>query len=179
MEVQSLKIPDIKLIKLKTFFDNRGFFTERFQMEKFKALQLPTHFVQDNFSRSNHKVLRGLHFQTEPQQGKLVTCLQGEIFDVCVDVRKSSPTYGQHISVVLNGNEPSCLWIPAGFAHGFCVLSATGADVMYKVDSAYNPKTEGCISWNAKDLNIAWPIKDPILSDKDAKGFDSYTAVAL
>ena len=135
--------------------------------------------MQDNFSRSNYKVLRGLHYQTDPQQGKLVTCLNGEIFDVCVDLRKSSSTYGQHISINLRGDEPSCLWIPPGFAHGFCVLSQNGADVMYKVDSAYNPKTEGCILWNAANLGVSWPIQDPILSEKDAKGFTSYEGIEL
>lgn len=172
MEVIEFPIQGPKLIKLKTYHDNRGFFTERFNLNKFKELNLPTDFVQDNFSRSNYAVLRGLHYQMNPAQGKLVTCLSGEIFDVSVDIRENSPTYGKHIAVTLSGDEPSWLWIPGGFAHGFCVTSKDGADVLYKVDSPYNPKTEGAYHWSSKALQIQWPIKTPILSPKDQEAIE-------
>lgn len=170
MEIIEFPIKGLKLIKLKTFHDERGFFTERFNLTKFKELGLPTNFVQDNFSRSKYGVLRGLHYQTDPAQGKLVTCLSGEIFDVAVDIRKDSPTYGQHVSVTLKGDDPSWFWIPAGFAHGFCVTSKEGADTMYKVDSFWNPKSEKCILSTSPSLNINWPIKEFILAPKDMMG---------
>lgn len=167
MEVIDLPLEGLKLIKLKSYHDNRGFFTERFNVSSFKEHNLPTVFPQDNFSRSAYGVLRGLHFQNSPAQGKLVTCLSGEIFDVAVDIRPKSSTYGQHIGIHLNGNEPSWLWIPNGFAHGFCVISQTGADVIYKVDALYSPAGEGSFRWNSPELNISWPISNPILSPKD------------
>lgn len=170
MEIIEFPIKGLKLIKLKAFHDDRGFFTERFNLEKFKELGLPTEFVQDNFSRSKYGVLRGLHYQTDPAQGKLVTCLNGEIFDVAVDIRKDSPTYGQHVSVTLRGDEPSWFWIPAGFAHGFCVTSKEGADVLYKVDNTWNLKNEGCFAWNSPMLQIKWPILPNLISPKDAIG---------
>ncbi|MBV2168836.1 MAG: dTDP-4-dehydrorhamnose 3,5-epimerase [Bdellovibrio sp.] len=168
MEIIEFPIKGLKLIKLKAFHDDRGFFTERFNLEKFKELGLPAEFVQDNFSRSKYGVLRGLHYQTDPAQGKLVTCLNGEIFDVAVDIRKDSPTYGQHVSVTLRGDEPSWFWIPAGFAHGFCVTSKEGADVLYKVDAEYNPKTERSLYWNSPPLRINWPSIEYTLSPKDS-----------
>lgn len=170
MEVIQYPISGLKHIKLRAFHDDRGFFTERFNPAKFTEMGLPTQFVQDNFSRSKYGVLRGLHYQTAPAQGKLVTCLSGEIYDVAVDIRKGSSTYGQHVSVILSGSDPSWFWIPAGFAHGFYVTSPEGADVMYKVDSEYNPKSEGCILWNSASLNIQWPTSQPILSGKDKIG---------
>lgn len=170
MEVIEFPINGLKLIKLKTFHDERGFFVERYNHAKFKELGLPTTFVQDNFSRSKPGVLRGLHFQYAPPQGKLVTCLSGEIFDVAVDIRKNSPTFGQHVSVSLSGDEPALFWIPAGFAHGFCVTSSTVADVLYKVDNLWNGAGEGCLQWNDKSLGIKWPTISPILSSKDMIG---------
>lgn len=169
MEVIEFPIEGLKLIKHKAFHDERGFFVERFNEMKFKELGLPTAFVQDNFSRSKYGVLRGLHYQTNPSQGKLVTCLHGEVFDVAVDIRKNSPTYGQHVSVVLKGDEPAWFWIPGGFAHGFCVTSKEGADVAYKVDCLWSPKSEGSIKWNSAELKIEWPIAKPVLSEKDQK----------
>lgn len=169
MEIQKFDIEGPLLIHLKTFHDNRGFFVERFNETKFKELGLPTKFIQDNFSRSSYRVLRGLHLQMNPPQGKLVSCTRGEIFDVAVDVRKNSPTFGKHISVNLNGDTPALLWIPAGFAHGFCVTSKEGADVLYKVDNPWTPGGEQSILWSDKDLKIHWPVENPILSEKDLK----------
>lgn len=170
MEIQKFEIAGPLLIKLKSFHDNRGFFVERYNEQKFKELGLPTNFVQDNFSRSPHGVLRGLHYQYSPPQGKLVSCTHGEIFDVVVDIRSKSKTFGKYISVTLNGNAPALFWIPAGFAHGFCVTSKEGADVLYKVDNLWNSTGEGCLAWNNPDLNIKWPLSNPSLSDKDMKG---------
>lgn len=168
MEVVEFPIEGLKLIKLKTYHDERGFFTERFNLSKFHELGLPTKFIQDNFSRSTYGVLRGLHYQTDPAQGKLVTCLNGEIFDVAIDIRKNSPTYGKYVSVILKGDEPSWFWIPAGFAHGFCVTSTNGADILYKVDSPYSQESEHSIQWNDSTLSIDWPISNPIISNKDS-----------
>lgn len=167
MEVQRFEIDGPLLIKLKTFHDNRGFFVERFNEIRFSENQLPTKFIQDNFSRSQHNVLRGLHYQLTPPQGKLVSCTFGEIFDVAVDIRPNSPTFGKHVSALLNGESPSWLWIPAGFAHGFCVTSKTHADVLYKVDAPYSPSTEKSILWSSTKLEIPWPTPNPILSAKD------------
>lgn len=170
MDIQKFDIEGPLLITLNTIHDNRGFFVERYNEVKFKSLGLPTNFIQDNFSRSAYGILRGLHFQYSPPQGKLVTCTRGEIFDVAVDIRQNSPTLGKHIAANLNGDHPALLWIPAGFAHGFCVTSKDGADVFYKVDNPWNGAGEGCILWNDPQLDINWPIKNPILSTKDLNG---------
>lgn len=167
MDVKELSLSGLKLITLKSFKDERGFFSERYRENLFKPLGL-VNFVQENFSRSSPKVLRGLHYQWDQPQGKLVTCLRGEIFDVAVDIRKSSPTFGQHVSVQLSGTNPQWLWVPAGFAHGFCVLGNEDADVMYKVNNYWNGAGESGIVWNDPDLKIKWPISDPLLSPKDA-----------
>ncbi|MBL7672265.1 MAG: dTDP-4-dehydrorhamnose 3,5-epimerase [Bdellovibrionaceae bacterium] len=167
MEIQKFAISGLLKIKLKKFSDNRGFFTERFNEKAFLEAGLPSQFVQDNFSRSAPGVLRGVHYQWDEPQSKLVTCLRGRIYDVAVDVRKDSPTFGQHVSVELDGDDPSWFWIPAGFAHGFCVLGDQSADVMYKVNVIYNPKGEAGIMWNDPDFQISWPLKDPVLSPKD------------
>jgi dTDP-4-dehydrorhamnose 3,5-epimerase len=168
MEIQKFEIEGPLLIKLKTFHDSRGYFVERYNESKFKEMGLPTNFVQDNFSRSSYGVLRGLHFQYNPPQGKLVSCTHGEIFDVAVDIRKNSSTFGKHVAVTLKGDEPSLFWIPAGFAHGFCVTSKEGADVLYKVDNPWNGPGEGSLLWNDPQIAINWPTRDPILSQKDA-----------
>lgn len=170
MEIQKFEIEGPLLIHLKTFHDNRGFFVERFNESKFKENGLPFNFIQDNFSRSAYGVIRGLHLQNTPPQGKLVTCTRGEIFDVAVDVRDSSPTFGKYVAVVLNGDEPKSFWIPPGFAHGFCVTSKEGADVLYKVDNLWSPGGETSVYWNDRDIGIQWPIKSPILSEKDKVG---------
>jgi dTDP-4-dehydrorhamnose 3,5-epimerase len=166
--VESLKIPDIKLISLKSFGDARGFFVERFKQSEFLKFDLPVDFPQDNFSRSAKNVLRGLHYQWEKPQGKLVTCLRGVLFDVAVDIRKNSPTFGEHVSVELHGDRPQWLWIPPGFAHGFCVVSEE-ADLYYKCTAEYNPQFESGILWADHDIKIAWPTKTPILSARDEK----------
>ncbi len=167
MEIKTFDIDGPKLIKLKSFEDSRGFFVERFKKSLFEKSNLPVNFIQDNFSRSKPGVLRGLHYQWDRPQGKLVTCLTGAIFDVAVDIRMKSPTFGKHIGVELKGSEPSVFWIPAGFAHGFCVLGNEFADVLYKVDNEYNSKGENGILWSDSDLKIAWPVREPVLSSKD------------
>ena len=172
MEIQRFNIEGPLLIQLKTFHDNRGFFVERYNESKFKELGLPTNFVQDNFSRSQYGVLRGLHCQYNPSMGKLVSCTRGEIFDVAVDIRKGSPTYGKYISVTLQGDKPALFWIPSGFAHGFCVTSKEGADVLYKVDNLWSPNGEVCFLWNDSTIGIQWPISNVIMSTKDQMGMN-------
>jgi dTDP-4-dehydrorhamnose 3,5-epimerase len=176
MEIKQFEIAGLKLVELKTYPDLRGFFTERFKTSSFSNAGLPYQFVQDNFSRSLPKVLRGLHYQYEKPQGKLVTCLSGKIFDVAVDLRAQSPTFGRHQSVVLDGDKPCWFWVPAGFAHGFCVIGEKPADVYYKTDQEYNPSGEEGLAWNDKVLNIDWPYTDPILNSKDQKlmSFEDY-----
>ena len=154
------------LISPKILGDSRGFFTERFKTKEFQEIGLPV-FVQENYSRSQSRVLRGLHYQFDRPQGKCVTATRGKIFDVAVDIRASSPTFGQHLTVILDGAKPEWFWVPAGFAHGFCVISDEGADVEYKVDTLYNPAGEGAIQWNDSELKIEWPITEPSLSAKD------------
>jgi dTDP-4-dehydrorhamnose 3,5-epimerase len=125
--------------------------------------------VQDNHSRSIPRVLRGIHFQKNPDQGKLVGALSGKIWDVAIDLRKTSPTFGKSFSLELSDQNGLLLWIPGGFGHGFCVLGEEPADVLYKVDHVYNPKTEGGIMWSDSDLNVKWPVENPIISEKDLK----------
>lgn len=167
MDIETGAIDGLKLIRLKVFEDNRGFFIERFSERQFKAAGIPTSFVQDNHSRSAPRVIRGLHFQFAPAQGKLVGCVRGRIWDVVVDMRADSPTFGQNFMVELSEKNGLLLWIPAGFAHGFCVMGDEPADVVYKVDSYYNPAGEVGIRYDDPDLAIAWPVKDPILSERD------------
>lgn len=178
MKIISTEIEDVFIIETKIFEDSRGFFTEKFRTDLWQKAGHSEPFIQDNHSRSKPGVLRGLHFQTGPTQGKLVTCIRGEVFDVAVDLRSSSKSYGQHISIVLNANIPKWFWIPPGFAHGFCVLGNEPADVLYKVDGAYSPTGDGGLLWNDPDLRISWPIEKPILSDKDLKlpNFKEYKA---
>lgn len=164
--IQQFEISGPLLISPKIFGDERGFFTERFRAHEFKQIQLPE-FIQENFSRSQKNVLRGLHLQYNKPQGKLVTATRGKIFDVAVDVRKDSGTYGKHVAVTLDGDRPQWFYVPVGFAHGFYVLSDEGADVLYKTTCYYNPKGEAAILWNDPELNIAWPSQNPVLSEKD------------
>lgn len=175
-EVKTFNIEGVKLLKLNKYADSRGFFTERYKDDYKNLLGITTNFVQDNFSRSVKNVVRGLHMQHSPGQGKLVTCLAGAVLDVVVDIRKNSSTYGQHLSINLSGEEPALLWIPAGFAHGFSVLSET-ADLLYKVDCHYNAKNEMSIKWNDVDLAIDWKVASAVISDKDntSPSFKSYT----
>ncbi len=167
MKIIKTAIKDIIIITLDIYNDERGFFVEKFNKDKFAQLNLPTNFVQDNHSRSKPKVLRGLHYQTNPAQGKLVNCISGKIQDIIVDIRKDSPTYKKYISIELSEDDNKLIWIPAGFAHGFCVLGNKAADVIYKTDNLYNPDGEKGIIWNDPDLNIKWQIENPIISKKD------------
>jgi dTDP-4-dehydrorhamnose 3,5-epimerase len=169
MKTTPLEINGLVLVELKVLGDARGFFVERFQQEKFREAGLPDRFLQDNHSRSAPGVLRGLHYQTRPAQGKLVGVVRGRIWDVAVDVRPTSSTYGKHIAIELSDMNGRLLWIPPGFAHGFCVLGDEPADVLYKVDSLYNPAGEGGISWSDAELGIEWPVKDPTISARDQK----------
>ncbi|MBX3021247.1 MAG: dTDP-4-dehydrorhamnose 3,5-epimerase [Bdellovibrionales bacterium] len=168
MEVVQTHLNGVCLIIPRCFLDLRGFFTERFRVDLWQQ-HFPEHggFIQDNYSWSKAKVLRGLHYQAEPVQGKLVTCVAGSILDVVVDLRKGSQTYGEYDAFSLSAEKPQWLWVPPGFAHGFFVTSDSGAGVAYKVDSLYNPKTEGSLRWNDPTLNIDWPDKNPILNEKD------------
>lgn len=171
MLIIDTKIPDVKIIEPKVFDDERGFFFESFNQQQFEAaVGYPVNFVQDNHSKSSKGVLRGLHYQLPPQaQGKLVRCVVGEVFDVAVDIRKSSPTFGQWVGVHLSTDNKRQLWIPEGFAHGFLTLSDT-AEFLYKTTNYYAPQSEGCLAWNDSQINIAWPIKDVLLSGKDQLG---------
>lgn len=167
MQFINLEIEGLKIIQLDCFRDDRGFFVERYNESKFANIGLPKTFVQDNHSLSQPGVLRGLHYQFNLPQGKLVSVIRGRVFDVAVDLRLSSKTFGKYFGVELSAENNKLLWIPGGFAHGFCVLGNEPAEVIYKVDHLYNPKGESGIIWNDPDLNIAWPIASPILSPKD------------
>tara|TARA_X000000368_G_C22697800_1_gene565426 strand:- start:9 stop:545 length:537 start_codon:yes stop_codon:yes gene_type:complete len=167
MKVIKTKLDDCIIIEPKVFGDERGFFLETFQAERYAieaGITLP--FVQDNHSRSSKGVLRGLHFQKTKPQGKLVRVVRGKVYDVAVDIRKGSSTYGQWEGLILSEENKNQFWIPPGFAHGFVVLSDT-ADFEYKCTDYYDPSDEGCILWNDSDLGISWPIDNPILSNKD------------
>ena len=169
MKVTQTKLKDCVIIEPKVFGDERGFFLETFQAERYAAqvgITLP--FVQDNHSRSSKGVLRGLHFQIKKPQGKLVRVVKGEVYDVAVDIREGSTTFGQWEAVILSEENKIQFWVPPGFAHGFLVLSET-ADFEYKCTDYYDTSDEGSILWNDPDLNIPWPIDDPNLSDKDVK----------
>lgn len=162
-----LDIPDVILVEAMAAVDQRGAFAELYKRSEFAAGGIPTVFVQDNCSSSVHGVLRGLHYQRFPKaQAKLVTVVRGEIFDVAVDLRKDSPTFGHWTGVVLSAAAHRTLYVPEGFAHGFCVVSDE-ANVLYKVTAEYAPGLEGGVRWNDPTLNIAWPVADPILSARD------------
>ena len=178
MKVIETSIPDVKIIEPKVFGDSRGYFMETWQQETFDKLVAKCKFVQDNESISVFGTLRGLHYQTENTQGKLVRVISGEVFDVAVDVRKNSPTLGQWVGTYLSGENKKQLWVPEGFAHGFLVMSEY-AKFVYKCTDSYNAEAEVCIAWNDPELNIEWPIKDglePILSNKDKIGIKFGTA---
>lgn len=171
MLVTSTKIPDLLILEPKVFGDDRGFFFESFNLQSFRqATALDVDFVQDNHSKSARNVLRGLHYQVQQPQGKLVRVVQGDVFDVAVDIRKSSATFGQWVGIHLSAENKKQFWIPAGFAHGFVVLSET-AEFLYKTTDYYAPQHERCILWNDPDLAIEWPIVGaPLLSGKDSLG---------
>ena len=172
MNIRSLDIPDLKLIEPQVFGDDRGFFLETWSREKFLQADLDLEFAQDNLSRSGRGILRGLHYQIRHTQGKLVRCTAGEVLDVAVDIRRSSPTFGQWCSVILSEENRLALWVPPGFAHGFIVRSET-ADFQYKCTDIYAPQHERTILWNDPELGIDWDLPPdtlPILSDKDVAG---------
>ncbi|WP_313311707.1 dTDP-4-dehydrorhamnose 3,5-epimerase [Pulveribacter sp.] len=171
MKATRLAIPDVVLIEPKVFGDARGFFFESFNQRAFDEATGTSHqFVQDNHSRSSRGVLRGLHYQIQQPQGKLVRVARGAVWDVAVDIRKSSPTFGQWVGVELSEDNQRQLWLPPGFAHGFVVLSET-ADFLYKTTDYYAPEHERCIVWNDARLGIRWPYEgQPQLSAKDAQG---------
>lgn len=165
---RTLEIPDVLLVEPQIFRDERGYFMESYKGSDFVAHGIRDHFVQDNHSHSKRGVLRGLHYQEPPYaQSKLVHVIQGTVFDVAVDIRKGSPSYGQWVGTTLSDANQHMLYVPRGFAHGFCVLSES-AEVMYKVDQEYSPQHEAGIVWNDPELAIRWPIQDPILSVRDA-----------
>ncbi|EKO3778122.1 dTDP-4-dehydrorhamnose 3,5-epimerase [Vibrio metschnikovii] len=170
MKIINTSIPDIKIIEPQIFGDERGFFMETWNQQKFEqqVTQQPTYFVQDNHSKSKQGILRGLHYQVENTQGKLVRVVSGEVFDVAVDIRKNSPTFGQWVGTYLTAENKRQLWIPAGFAHGFYVTSPE-AEFVYKCTDYYNPSAERAIIWNDPKLAISWPLLggEPLLSEKD------------
>lgn len=172
MEVMPTRIPDVKLITPKVFGDERGFFMETWNARVFDEAGIKASFVQDNHSRSVQHTLRGLHYQIQQPQGKLVRVTRGQVFDVAVDLRRRSPTFGQWVGEELSEHNKHQLWVPAGFAHGFYVMSDT-ADFQYKCTEFYAPQHERCIHWADNTLAIDWPIpKDaaPIISSKDSEG---------
>ena len=170
MEVKSTPIPDLYIIQPKVFEDDRGYFFESYSKAEFTKHGIDADFVQDNQSLSQKGVLRGLHFQNPPfAQGKLVRAIKGGIFDVAVDLRKASPTYGEHFDIELTEKNKTMLWIPPGFAHGFLTLE-DNTIFSYKCSNIYNKESEGSIIWNDHTLSIKWGINNPILSEKDKTG---------
>lgn len=166
MEIFTTPLEGLIIIEPKVFGDNRGFFQETYQKERYKEAGLNIEFVQDNYSRSGRGVLRGLHFQKKYPQGKLVFVVKGEVFDVSVDLRSGSPTFGKWFGTVLSEENHRQIYVPPGFAHGFRVLSES-ADFMYKCTDYYHPEDEGGIIWNDPDIGIDWQGENPILADKD------------
>lgn len=169
MKLQKTTLPGVIIIEPKIFGDSRGFFFESFQSDRYAEHGITRPFVQDNASRSAKGVLRGLHHQQHHTQGKLIYVTRGQVFDVAVDIRFGSPTFGQWTSAILDDVDHRQLYIPPGFAHGFCVLSET-ADFFYKCTDYYDPTSEITVLWNDPDIGIQWPIKNPMLSDKDKIG---------
>lgn len=171
MKIIDTSLPDVKVIQPSVYHDARGYFLESYNQQRFEQyLGRQIHFVQDNHSHSVHRVLRGLHYQIEKPQGKLIRVTKGKVFDVAVDLRINSETYGQWTGRMLSSENHEQLWIPEGFAHGFYVLSAT-ADLHYKSTEHWCPEGERTIRWDDRDLNIDWPLsKLPIVSEKDAQG---------
>jgi dTDP-4-dehydrorhamnose 3,5-epimerase len=171
MQVTATAIPDVKLIEPKVFGDDRGFFLESWNARAFADAGIDATFVQDNHSRSAKGVLRGLHYQMNPAQGKLVRVVAGAVFDVAVDMRRSSPTFGQWVGETLSAENKRMLWVPAGFAHGFVAL-ADGTELLYKCTEFYTPAAEHSLAWDDPSVGIAWPLDGaaPLVSAKDAVG---------
>ena len=166
MEVEKTPIEGVLLIKPKVWRDTRGYFVETWQKERYEAIGVTLSFVQDNRSRSTKGILRGLHFQRNFPQGKLVSVSSGSVFDVAVDIRQHSPTFGKWFGAELTGENQYQMWVPPGLAHGFCVCSDV-ADFSYKCTELYHPEDEGSIRWNDPELGIVWPLAEPVLSAKD------------
>jgi len=167
MQVTECNIKGLKIIQLDVIKDSRGFFMERFHLQQFADAGLPTHFVQDNHSRSAPGVLRGLHYQHEPAQGKLVGVTSGCVLDIAVDIRPDSKTYGQHHAIEISADKGILFWIPEGFAHGFCVLGEQPVDMLYKLSAPYHAAGEGGIAYDDPELAICWPIENPVISERD------------
>lgn len=167
LDVIKTALPGVFMVQPRVYADERGFFLETFHATKFRDAGLPDHFVQDNQSRSRLGVLRGLHYQEPNGQGKLVRCPRGAVWDVAVDVRVGSPFFGKWVGVELNEENSRMLWVPPGFAHGFCTMK-DDSDVLYKCTAAWDPATERGIAWNDPDIGIHWPVAEPLLSPKDA-----------
>ena len=167
MKVIETKLPGVLIIEPEVFGDSRGFFKEAFQVQRYREAGIEHEFVQDNHSRSQKGVLRGLHFQITKPQGKLVSCSQGAVFDVAVDIDPLSTSFGYYVGIELTEDNHRQFWVPPGYAHGFCVLTDT-ADFQYKCTDYYDPSDEGGLIWNDLDVAIEWPIDQPLLSDKDA-----------
>jgi dTDP-4-dehydrorhamnose 3,5-epimerase len=175
------RLPEVVLVDPKVFEDPRGFFMETWEARKFAAGGIATQFVQDNHSSSSQWVLRGLHYQLRQTQGKLVRVTQGEVFDVAVDVRRSSPTYGQWVGEYLSGSNRRMMWVPPGFAHGFLVMSEK-VEFLYKCTDFYDPGSERTLLWNDPAIGVQWPLPagvTPIISDKDRKGSSWETLESL
>lgn len=168
MKVSKCHLEGILLIEPNIYADDRGFFLESFEQERYRALGITEEFVQDNYSRSRKNVLRGLHFTRNRPQAQIVTVMRGKIFDVVVDIRKDSPTFGKWYGTELSDEGPRQVYMAHGFAHGFCVLSDY-ADLHYKVSQRYDPSDEGGLIWNDGEVRIDWPIKDPVISARDQK----------
>ncbi len=171
MKIIHTEIPDVCILEPNVFGDSRGFFFESYNEKKFMQMSgLQVAFVQDNHSRSKKHVLRGLHYQVQQPQGKLVRVIGGEVFDVAVDIRRSSPTFGKWVGEYLTAENKRQMWVPSGFAHGFLVISDV-AEVLYKTTDYWAPEHERCIQWNDPVLNVQWPItNNPLVSEKDEKG---------
>lgn len=170
MKKTATTLPDVFLLQPRVFQDARGFFLESYNRQTFASLDIDVEFVQDNHSRSAKGVLRGLHYQIQRPQGKLVRVIAGEVYDVAVDLRRHSPSFGRWTGMVLSAENKHLAWIPPGFAHGFYVLSEV-AEFIYKTTEYYAPEHERCLLWNDPELNIAWPLAgEPLLSDKDRQG---------
>lgn len=171
MNIRPTSIPGVLVIEPKVFYDERGFFLESYQKKQFQEAGIGADFVQDNHSKSCRGTLRGLHYQIRQSQGKLIRVIAGEVFDVAVDLRKHSPTFGQWFGEYLSAESKRMMWVPEGFAHGFYVTSPE-AEVLYKASDYYAPQWERCILWNDPEIGIQWPVggETPVLSPKDARG---------
>ena len=178
MDVSKTALPEVLLIKPKKFDDNRGYFYESWNQDRYAEFGMPEDFVQDNISLSTKGTLRGLHYQEPMAQGKLVSVLVGRVFDVAVDLRRGSPRFGSWVGVELSGETREQLWIPEGFAHGFCVISDL-AEFYYKCTAPYNPETEHTIRYDDPEIGISWPVEVPVLSEKDKNAFSLSDAITL